>query len=173
MRTPFTYTLLFLLSLCSTAALSGCASDSGSDGAKEKTGQTDPSLSGEMINNPKTADQSGTAGVDQATVPVMTFERDKWDFGEIIQGEIVEYSFKFTNTGNSPLVITSAKGSCGCTVPEWPKEPISPGAVGYLKVTYDSNGRKDKFDKTVTITANTVPNTNLLYISGNVIVPES
>ena len=103
----------------------------------------------------------------------MTFERDKWDFGEIIQGEIVEYSFKFTNTGKSPLVITSAKGSCGCTVPEWPKEPIAPGQADYLKVTYDSNGRKDNFDKTVTITANTVPNTNQLFITGNVIVPQT
>lgn len=135
-------------------------------------GNADPALSGEMINNPKSAETKPGAVLDQATVPFITFERDKWDFGAIIQGEIVEYSFKFTNTGKSPLVITSAKGSCGCTVPEWPKEPIPAGESGFLKVTYDSNGRRDKFDKTVTITANTVPNTNLLYISGNVIVPE-
>ncbi|MBI1193075.1 MAG: DUF1573 domain-containing protein [Bacteroidetes bacterium] len=167
LRSKLILTVLVPLSFA-LVAMSSCAdSEDSTNGAN-----ADPALSGEMINNPKSAESKPDAVLDQATVPVMTFERDKWDFGAIIQGEIVEYSFKFTNTGKTPLVITSAKGSCGCTVPEWPKEPIPAGESGFLKVTYDSNGRRDKFDKTVTITANTVPNTNLLYISGNVIVPE-
>jgi hypothetical protein len=168
MKATSSYPALLLAALLGLTSFTGCAD---SDKAADAAG-SDPALTGEMINNPKSADGNTGAVIDQATVPVMTFERDKWEFGDIIQGEIVEYSFKFTNTGKSPLVITSAKGSCGCTVPEWPKEPIPAGESGYLKVTYDSNGRRDKFDKTVTITANTVPNTNLLYISGNVIVPE-
>ena len=159
--------------VCLTLVLCSCAESEETGKQVTTTKSAEPALNGDLINNPKTAQEGQSATIDQATVPVMSFERDKWDFGEIIQGEIVEYSFKFTNTGKSPLVITSAKGSCGCTVPEWPKEPIAPGQADYLKVTYDSNGRKDHFDKTVTITANTVPNTNQLFITGNVIVPQT
>lgn len=151
------------------SAFSACRENAPNASGK---GENSPSLSGDMINNPRTADPN-VATIDQATVPVMTFDRDKWEFGEIVQGEKVEYSFRFTNTGKSPLVITSAKSSCGCTAPEWPKEPVAPGESGFIKVVYDSQGRKDAFNKTVTITANTVPNTNQLYISGTVIVPQS
>ena len=60
----------------------------------------------------------------------MNFDRDEWDFGEINQGDVVEHSFEFTNTGKDPLIISNAKGSCGCTVPEWPRAPIPPGQKG-------------------------------------------
>ncbi len=155
-----------------TAGLVSCSNDESAriqgEGSKPEKG-----LSSEVIHNPKTAETSAEGTQAGAQAPVMTFDRDKWDFGDIIQGEQVEYAFRFTNTGSAPLIITSAKGSCGCTVPEYPKEPIAPGESSYLRVTYDSEGRQDHFDKTVTITANTVPNTNQLFISGNVIVPGS
>ncbi len=166
----FAFILLGALSV--NLAFSGCSESAKQSADASKNQASDPKLSADLIQNPKSADPSQDDQAAMEKVPVMTFERDKWSFGEIVQGEIVEYSFRFTNTGNTPLVITSAKGSCGCTVPEYPKEPIAPGESSFLKVTYDSNGRRDQFDKTVTITANTVPNTNLLYISGNVIVPE-
>jgi hypothetical protein len=132
----------------------------------------DSALSTDLIANPKTASPELASSTAAAGSPVMQFDRDKWDFGEIIQGESVEYNFRFTNTGDAPLIITDAKGSCGCTVPDWPKEPIGPGESGRIRVTYDSKGRKDQFNKTVTITANTVPNANKLFISGVVIVPQ-
>lgn len=159
---------LFAMAISALSFCSACADGS----ATKPSPPEDAKLSTELIANPKSANPEVRAQASAAGAPVMQFDRDKWDFGEIIQGESVEYNFRFTNTGDAPLVITDAKGSCGCTVPDWPKEPIVPGESGRIKVTYDSKGRKDQFNKTVTITANTVPNANKLFISGLVIVPQ-
>jgi len=103
----------------------------------------------------------------------ITFERDLHDFGEIIQGENVSTEFKFTNTGKNDLIITDAHGSCGCTVPEWPKEPIPPGGSGAIKVAFNSANRSSVFNKTVTVTTNTIPSsTSKLIIKGTIIVPK-
>ena len=83
----------------------------------------------------------------------ISFEKEVHDYGTIDKGENGESTFMFTNTGNEPLIITKAKGSCGCTVPEWPKEPIAPGAKGSIKVKYDTN-RVGPINKTVTISSN-------------------
>lgn len=83
----------------------------------------------------------------------ITFEKEIHDYGTIEKGGNAESAFVFTNTGNEPLIITKAKGSCGCTVPEWPKEPIAPGAKATIKVKYDSN-RVGPINKTVTISSN-------------------
>ena len=87
--------------------------------------------------------------------PVMTFTEVEHDFGTINEGDVVEHTFEFKNTGNSPLVITNAVGSCGCTVPSWPKEPIAPGETAEMLVKFNSNGKPNQNTKTVTITANT------------------
>jgi hypothetical protein len=87
----------------------------------------------------------------------MTFEQTVHNFGQITQGEKVEYAFKFTNTGKQDLVIQDAISSCGCTVPEWPKEPIKPGQSGYLKVVFDSHGKEGYTEKEISIKANTNP----------------
>ncbi|WP_459212360.1 DUF1573 domain-containing protein [Aquimarina rhabdastrellae] len=91
----------------------------------------------------------------EANFPVMTFAEVEHDFGTINEGDVVEHKFSFTNTGKSPLVIVSAKGSCGCTVPEWPKQPVAPGATGEMLVKFNSNGKPNAQTKTVTIVANT------------------
>ncbi len=83
------------------------------------------------------------------------FNEMNFDFGEIREGDVVDHTFVFTNTGSNPLIITDAKGSCGCTIPTYSKEPIAPGASGNIKVQFNSSGRKDEQDKTVTISANT------------------
>lgn len=89
---------------------------------------------------------------------VMTFEKQTHDFGNVTEGEVVEYSFKFTNTGEKDLLINKAEASCGCTVPEWPKEPIKPGESGYMKVKFDSKGRPEGYtEKELYIQANTNP----------------
>lgn len=85
----------------------------------------------------------------------MTFEQPEHDFGEIEQGAIMEYNFKFTNTGTKDLIIQDAITSCGCTVPEWPKEPIKPGATGFMKVVFNSKGKFGYQEKEITIKANT------------------
>ncbi len=86
--------------------------------------------------------------------PVMSFAESEFDFGTIEQGTPQEHRFKFTNTGEADLVIVDAKSSCGCTVPEYPKAPIAPGAEGELLVKFNGSG-KNQVSKTVTITANT------------------
>ncbi len=95
--------------------------------------------------------------------PVMQFETTTHDFGTIEQGTPVETKFKFTNTGESDLVIVDAKSSCGCTVPEYPKEPIAPGESGELLVKFNGSG-KNQVSKTVTITANTEKGKEMLSI---------
>lgn len=122
----------------------------------------------DVINIPATADSSVIpTNADQ--LPELTFEKSNHQFGVITEGEVVEYSFKFENTGKADLLIVSAVASCGCTVPEYPKELIKPGQTAYIKVKYDSNGRVGTFDKTVTIAANTNPRETVISISGEVV----
>ncbi len=100
--------------------------------------------------------------------PVMKFEELEHDFGSINEGDIVRHTFKFTNEGKTPLVITNAKGSCGCTVPSYPKEPIAPGATSEMVVKFNSNGKPNQQTKTVTITANTETGTEKIKIRASV-----
>jgi hypothetical protein len=93
-----------------------------------------------------------TSGMENKNGPVMTFEEMEFNFGTIKQGDIVTHEFKFKNTGKEPLVISEAHGSCGCTVPEYPKEPIKPNGSGVIKVTFNSAGKMGQQDKTVTLT---------------------
>ncbi|UWX55831.1 DUF1573 domain-containing protein [Maribacter litopenaei] len=96
-------------------------------------------------------------------VPVMTFEKAEHDFGTIEQGTPQETAFKFTNTGNAPLIITDAKSSCGCTVPNPPKDPIAPGESSELVVKFNGSGQ-NQVTKTITVTANTEKGSELLRI---------
>ncbi|MBL6730849.1 DUF1573 domain-containing protein [Bacteroidia bacterium] len=96
--------------------------------------------------------------------PAISFNNKIWDFGTITDGEVVEHTFRFTNTGTKDLVISSASASCGCTIPEWPKEPIAPGEKGEIKVEFNSNGKKDMVTKDITILANTNPVKTILQI---------
>src|SRR5579862_1369440 len=99
-------------------------------------------------NSSNTASNNTVAAAD---MPIMKFEKDTHDFGKIKAGGVVNYEFKFTNTGKSPLIITSAQASCGCTTPVWPKEPIKPGENGSIKVTFNSTGKKGLQDKQILV----------------------
>lgn len=107
------------------------------------------------------------AQVEEITT-TMEFEESTFDFGTIDAGEKVSHVYKFTNTGENPLVIKDAKGSCGCTVPKWPKAPIMPGETAEILVEYNSKGKKGKETKRVTLTANTNPAQTFLTITGEV-----
>ena len=96
-------------------------------------------------------------------LPVMAFEKSEHDFGTIEQGTAQETIFKFTNTGDAPLIITNAKSSCGCTVPNPPKDPIAPGETGELLVKFNGSGQ-NQVTKTITVTANTEKGSELLRI---------
>ncbi len=99
--------------------------------------------------------------------PVMVFETKTVDYGTIEQGSDPLRLFKFTNTGTEPLIIKNAKGSCGCTVPKWPKKPILPGESNEIEVRYDTK-RIGKFTKRVTLTTNETNSTTTLTIKGEV-----
>jgi hypothetical protein len=86
--------------------------------------------------------------------PVITFEESSKDFGDITQGDKVEHVFKLENTGKAPLVISNVAATCGCTVPNWPKEPIAPGKTAEIKVTFNSAGKMGKQNSVVRIYSN-------------------
>ena len=102
-------------------------------------------------------------------LPEIVFEEEFHDFGEVTEGLVVEHVFSFKNEGEGPLIISNAQGSCGCTVPVWPRQPIAPGATGEIKVSFNSTGRAGKQDKRVTLTTNAVPQTKVLNITSTVI----
>lgn len=96
------------------------------------------------------------------------FEDTTYDFGKIKQDSENKKIFTFTNTGSEPLIIENAKGSCGCTVPNYPKEPVPPGATGEIEVVYKPGKQKNAQSKTITITANTQPANTILTVKANV-----
>ena len=96
------------------------------------------------------------------------FEKEVHDYGTLVQGEPAVYEFKFTNTGDKPLIISNCKGSCGCTVPVWPREPLAPGKSATIKVKYDSS-RLGPINKSVTIQSNAINEpTKVIRIKGNI-----
>jgi hypothetical protein len=110
--------------------------------------------------------------VDPSNLPAFKFEKEVFDCGEIKEGEKVSYDFKFRNIGNAPLIISSATATCGCTIPEYPTEPLAPGAEGVIRVVFNSSGKPGMQNKIVSITANTNPTLTELNILGNVIPKE-
>ena len=125
----------------------------------------------DIVKNPNSAATSAEDG-EEKEMPKMVFEKELYNFGTISQGEKVQFSYKFKNEGEAELIITSAKGSCGCTVPKWPKAPIAPGEKGEIEVVFDSNGKSGKQHKKVTIVANTMPATSVVALTGEVVAPE-
>jgi Protein of unknown function (DUF1573)/Secretion system C-terminal sorting domain len=121
--------------------------------------QTDLITEGEVLEQPSNA--------------IMTFDESTFDWGSIKEGEKILTVFTFSNTGTDPLLLSNVKGSCGCTISNWPKDPIAPGEDGEIVVVFDSKGKKDLQSKRVTITANTVPIQTYLVIKGNVIAAET
>ncbi len=100
--------------------------------------------------------------------PIMTLNKTEHDFGTITEGDKPSYSFTFKNTGASDLIISNAVGSCGCTVPEYPKQPVKPGESGKITVSFNSSGKNGRQQKTVTLTTNTAAGKELLTIKTNI-----
>lgn len=123
-----------------------------------------------LIANPATADEEVVE--EDVAVAAISFTETEYNFGEIESGEVVEHTFTFQNSGDAPLIISNAKASCGCTVPNWPKDPIQPGESGEIMVRFDSKGKSGVQNKAVTITANTQPNQTEVLIKGMVNSPK-
>lgn len=96
------------------------------------------------------------------------FKEETHDYGEVPEGPLAEYDFEFKNTGKKPIVINEAHGSCGCTVPSWPHEPILPKQKGVIHVAYTTNGRPGPIMKDVTINSNAKQQPMVLHIRGTV-----
>ena len=123
-------------------------------------------LSAKMIHNPRSAD--GINPEDLKDLPVLSFEDTTHDFGWMGEGERAEHEFVFKNTGKSPLIVAGATSTCGCTVPDFSKEPIPPGGSGKLKVTFSSAGKQGHILKTVTVNSNAFPSVKLLTITADI-----
>ena len=123
-------------------------------------------LSTDLVTSPKSA----TVTSDKQAA--IKFDKEEHDFGSLLQGEVVSYSFHFTNTGNMPLIISEVGSSCGCTVGDYPREPIAPGKTGQIKVTYDSAGHHGFQSRVLTVMSNTIPAKTTLRIKGKVLTPD-
>jgi hypothetical protein len=125
-------------------------------------------LSPELVSNPATASTEKVIEVQAK----MVFSDAEQDFGSIVQGESITKIYHFKNEGDVDLIISSANGSCGCTIPKWPKTPIKVGQSGEIEVIFNSQGKKGKQTKKVYITANTHPINNVIVLKGDVVAPE-
>jgi predicted lipoprotein with Yx(FWY)xxD motif len=146
--------LILLLNACSNAPKADNSSNSGA-------GEVSP----EVMENPATA-------ADPTKKPeafaVMTFKTMEHNFGDILENQKVETTYEFTNTGKVDLLISNCSAMCGCTVPDWPREPIKPGEKGSIKVVFDSAGKSGTNNKIVTVYANIESKTLELKFSANV-----
>lgn len=131
------------------------------------TSSTTDNVTTDIVKNPKTA----SGAVDSQKFPLMKFDTVVQDFGTITQGESVTKVFKFTNTGEADLIITSARGTCGCTVPTFPRKPIAPGGKGEIEVVFNSENKAGTQHKNVYIIANTPEAKNTITIRGKVLTP--
>lgn len=149
---------LFIISLLSFTA---CKQQE-----QQKTDEQKGLLPTDLVDNPRSAENTDTAAL--AALPVMSFKDTIYDFGTIKEGELVSSQFEFTNTGKRPLIISSANASCGCTVADFPREPLPPGRSSVVKVQFNSAGKKGHQEKTVTLTTNSVRGTRILFMKGEV-----
>ena len=118
----------------------------------------------DIIKNPNSAQGYN----DSEKMPKIVFETDMHDFGQLMAGEVISYSFKFTNTGNADLVISGCDASCGCTVADYPRERIAPGKTGYITVSFRSQGMSGHQMKEIIVASNAQPARTRLMISATV-----
>ncbi len=158
--------VLFCL-LALAVGFTACKSDTANKAEETVTTLNDKSTL-PNANNPQAATPTPAIPADTVNVAKITFTEQVYDYGTIKAGEQVEHTFKFTNTGVAPLIIETAKSTCGCTVPQYPKEPIAPGEAGEIAVKFNSKGKSGRQRKPVNITANTWPKLTTVHIDGTV-----
>ena len=139
--------------------LSSCSPDPAPATAPEDLGPV-----ASIIRNPIADGQADTTNVAR-----LTFAETAWDFGELREGKSVEHDFQFTNTGRVPLLIADTRTTCGCTVADYPEQPIPPGEGGTITVRFDSSNKRGRQEKPVEIIANTYPASTVVMIGGTVV----
>ena len=162
---------LGILTVCAVAMFASCQNDGATDTTADTAGalttETTPPAPGQQPAVVPTANSNQPAPPAGPTTTI-AFNETEFNFGKVKAGEKVRHEYKFKNTGSEPLIISNAKGSCGCTVPEWPKEPIPVGGSGSIMVEFDSKNKNGNQTKQVTVTANTDPPQSIIYIKGEV-----
>ncbi len=153
-----------ILYLCFLLFLGACSNEPASSGKRVQEIKPSKISNKDIIRNPVSADLP----IDTINVAIMTFEETEYEFGAVLEGAQVKHTYKFTNTGTVPLIISDARSTCGCTVPEWPKKPIPPGGKGEIKVSFNTANKIKDQVKQVTLTANTYPSMTKLFIKGYV-----
>jgi len=168
------FNLFAVLTLVTVFTFTSCKEKTGDDANAAPASDT-TAVAATPVTDPAAAmTDPAAAATPVPTGPLTTlkFDQDTYDWGKVMDGEKVTHVFKFKNTGSEPLIISNAKGSCGCTVPEWPKDAIAPGKSGEIKVVFDSKGKGavggKEDSKRVTVTANTDPVDTYLTIKGKV-----
>jgi hypothetical protein len=157
------------LSLVLVAGLMACQS-----GNKDIRDEARQSLEGgNAAVTPQNPNPMDPAAAQASPVPSgptteMAFSETEFDFGTVKEGLKVSHTYSFKNTGKEPLVISNAQGSCGCTVPKWPRDPIAPGKSGEIVVEFDTKGKAGDRNQKVTLTANTNPPQTFLTLKGKV-----
>ena len=137
---------------------------------QQQNNQEDENLiSTDVIKNPIS---NNDTTLDQNKLPKFEFEETSFDFGVLVEGEKVAHEFKYKNIGKTDLIISSVSTTCGCTVPNYSKEPLKPGEEAELEVVFSSSGKQGMQHKTITILANTQPNRTYLEIMAEVITPD-
>jgi hypothetical protein len=154
-------TLFSALLLSGMVMFGACNNDKPATAASDAANPT--------VDNPNVATETEAPNPN---APVMTFDEKEFNFGDIQPGSVVKHTFNFTNTGKTPLLIENATASCGCTTPNWTKDPIAPGAKGTIDVQFDSHGKTGLQNKEVAVRANTQPNITPVTIKANVL-PEN
>ena len=132
------------------------------DSKPERKDLLDPS----MVRNPHTAD--GVDPKEAAQLPAISFTDTSHYFGTVNEGEKLAYEFSFTNTGKQPLLISGTKGSCGCTVSDYPRQPVAPGKTAVINVIFNTAGKTGHQEKSIEVAANTLRGVHQLYIQADV-----
>jgi len=147
--------------------LSGCQQNISPNSEKsvEEIMVSDKISNADLIRNPTSANEPE----DTVNIARMVFAEEEYDFGKVVEGEVVTYVFHFTNEGKMPLVITSARSTCGCTVPQWPDRPVAPGESGEINVRFNTAGKKGWQKKPINVTANTYPSVTTVNVVGEVL----
>ena len=159
------------VAVAAVAMLASCNEDGSAD-VRDEARQAVESTTAAATGAVNSAANAATSAVEAATptgpTTEMTFGETSFDFGTVTEGEKVSHTYTFKNTGDEPLILSNAKGSCGCTVPEWPREPIPVGGEGEVTVEFNSRGKSGDRNQKVTITANTNPAQTFIFLKGKV-----
>ena len=165
---------LGLVAFAAVGVLASCKNDGDADVRDAARDAVETTTDAAVTGADATAAAMGEAmdpaagAVPSGPLTEISFTETEYDFGTVAEGEKVKHIYKFKNTGSEPLLLSNAVGSCGCTVPQWPREPIAPGATGEIEVEFNSQGKPGDRNQKVTVTANTNPAQTVIALKGKV-----